>query len=227
VTTLWDYDWDGAREAFRRDVELNPGYATAHVWRAFFLAVTEDDLDRVIAAARRAVDVDPLAFMPQVALAQPLLASGRAEAAVTELETVLENNPERAFAVSKEVVSASGRAPIPSLGPGRAPRVAGPHRGRRVDPGRTQAPGSARADQPPLLRPSARRPRPLRRDVRAPGGGPGGAPEPAALHAPLETLRATPRCRSWSAGGNQVPPSLLSSSRAVGTLPHERVEATL
>jgi len=38
VRVNYDYDWDGGEKEFRRAIELNPNYATAHQWYAAFLA---------------------------------------------------------------------------------------------------------------------------------------------------------------------------------------------
>src|SRR5205809_810707 len=45
VLFIYDWDWDGGAQAFRRAVELNPGYATAHQWYSFILAAL-GQLDR-------------------------------------------------------------------------------------------------------------------------------------------------------------------------------------
>jgi tetratricopeptide (TPR) repeat protein len=54
------YDWAGAEGDFRRAVELNPGYALAHVWYGYVLTQQEDRPAEAIRVARRAAELDPL-----------------------------------------------------------------------------------------------------------------------------------------------------------------------
>ncbi len=64
---VYDWDWDGAEREFRRAIELNPRYASAHQWFAFLLSsqgrhdaallegVTATELDPGSVSARRGV----------------------------------------------------------------------------------------------------------------------------------------------------------------------------
>jgi TolB-like protein/Tfp pilus assembly protein PilF len=54
-----DWNWGEAEEGFRKAIELNPGYATAHQWYGFYLA-TRGRLDEAIAAQSVALEIDPL-----------------------------------------------------------------------------------------------------------------------------------------------------------------------
>jgi serine/threonine-protein kinase len=54
-----DWDWKGAEKEFKRAIELNPGYATAHEWYALFLAIHER-LDESLKEILRAYELDPL-----------------------------------------------------------------------------------------------------------------------------------------------------------------------
>lgn len=59
----WEYEWDqfGAEKEFRRAIELNPNYATAHQWYAEELAVVGRG-DRAVAEIKRAQELDPLSL---------------------------------------------------------------------------------------------------------------------------------------------------------------------
>ncbi|HUE96567.1 MAG TPA: adenylate/guanylate cyclase domain-containing protein [Longimicrobiaceae bacterium] len=55
----YDWDWEGAEAGFRRALELNPGYATAHFWYSGLLSAV-GRFDEAIAEIRTAQDLDPL-----------------------------------------------------------------------------------------------------------------------------------------------------------------------
>lgn len=55
-----DWDWDGAEEEFRRAIDLQPSYATAHEWYGFFLGI-HVRLDEALREMRKAWELDPLA----------------------------------------------------------------------------------------------------------------------------------------------------------------------
>jgi TolB-like protein/DNA-binding winged helix-turn-helix (wHTH) protein len=59
----WEYDWDpsGAEKEFRRAIELNPSYATAHQWYAEELAIIGRG-DEALAEIQRAKQLDPVSL---------------------------------------------------------------------------------------------------------------------------------------------------------------------
>ncbi|MFY9528678.1 MAG: tetratricopeptide repeat protein [Candidatus Acidiferrales bacterium] len=68
------FDWDlesGERE-FRRAIELNPGYATAHHWYAWHLSLLGRNRE-AIAEMRKAENLDPLSLIINADLAELLL----------------------------------------------------------------------------------------------------------------------------------------------------------
>jgi TolB-like protein/Tfp pilus assembly protein PilF/tRNA A-37 threonylcarbamoyl transferase component Bud32 len=91
---LWDYDWDfvGAEKEFKLAVELNPGYATAHHWYAYFLSNLgrHEEASKEIEIAR---NLDPLA--PRIAANVGLLLyfARRYDQALEELNKALEVDP--------------------------------------------------------------------------------------------------------------------------------------
>lgn len=56
---IYDWNWVGAEQLFKRAIRLNPSYASGHSWYAVFLA-TRRRQDEAIAEARRSQEVDPL-----------------------------------------------------------------------------------------------------------------------------------------------------------------------
>src|SRR5579864_7290844 len=62
-----DWDWPGAETEFKRSLELNPNYATAHEWYAEYLTTTgRSDEDR--ASMKRAQELEPASLPISVAL---------------------------------------------------------------------------------------------------------------------------------------------------------------
>jgi TolB-like protein/DNA-binding winged helix-turn-helix (wHTH) protein/Flp pilus assembly protein TadD len=59
VLVTYDWDWLGAEKEYKRAIELNPRYATAHQWYGGYLAVMGRS-DEAIAERKRAVELEPL-----------------------------------------------------------------------------------------------------------------------------------------------------------------------
>ena len=68
----FDWDFESAEREFRRGVELNPGYATAHHWYAWHLALLGRDREAV-AEMRKAANLDPLSLIINADLSELLL----------------------------------------------------------------------------------------------------------------------------------------------------------
>jgi len=91
---ILDYDWNfvGAEQELKLAIELNPGYATAHHWYAYFLSNMgrHDEASREIKIARK---LDPLA--PRIAANVGLLLyfARRYDQALKELNKALEADP--------------------------------------------------------------------------------------------------------------------------------------
>jgi tetratricopeptide (TPR) repeat protein len=68
------YDWDfaAAEKEFRRAIELNPGYATAHHWYAWHLALRGRHPEALV-EMRKALSLDPLSLIINADLAELLL----------------------------------------------------------------------------------------------------------------------------------------------------------
>lgn len=59
IKRAYDWDWAGAEREFRRAIELNPNYATAHFWYGEQLSLL-GRFDEGIAEIQRAEEIDPL-----------------------------------------------------------------------------------------------------------------------------------------------------------------------
>jgi TolB-like protein/Tfp pilus assembly protein PilF len=92
VRFRYDWDWAGAERGFRRALELNPGYATAHQWYAVYLGEMGRHED-ALPVARRAVDIDPLSPLMRRTLARIHMLAGRLDEAETEAREAIELDP--------------------------------------------------------------------------------------------------------------------------------------
>jgi len=62
IGTFFDWDWPAAEIEFKRAIDLNPNYATAHEWYALYLAIM-GRFDEAIAEVKRAQELDPLSII--------------------------------------------------------------------------------------------------------------------------------------------------------------------
>ena len=83
--TIYERDWDGAREYFDRAIALNPNYSTAHHWQAFFLS-TIGEHAAALAAILRAREFEPLSPVINAEVALFSLYDGQPALAIEELE---------------------------------------------------------------------------------------------------------------------------------------------
>jgi len=94
---LYDWNWDSAEAEFKRAIELNPGYATAHHWYSWHLAVLGRK-DEAIAEMRRAANLDPLSLIISADLAEVLLVGRQNEQSIQQSLSTIGLDP--AFAVA-------------------------------------------------------------------------------------------------------------------------------
>jgi TolB-like protein/Tfp pilus assembly protein PilF len=63
VAARYEWDWHEAERHFRRALELNPSYATAHHWYGYDYLAPQGRLDEAIAELERAHHLDPLSLI--------------------------------------------------------------------------------------------------------------------------------------------------------------------
>jgi len=93
----YDWDWPGAEREFRRAIELNPGYATAHQWYGEFLSFRGRH-EEALAEIKRAQQLDPLSLIINNVYGEVLLRAGRNDLAIEQLRKTLEIDPNFALA---------------------------------------------------------------------------------------------------------------------------------
>jgi TolB-like protein/DNA-binding winged helix-turn-helix (wHTH) protein/Flp pilus assembly protein TadD len=93
----FDWDFDSAGKEFRRAIELNPGYATAHHWYAWHLALLGKN-DEAIVEMKKAVNLDPLSLVINADLAELLLLSHSYDESIEQSRKTIEMDPNFALA---------------------------------------------------------------------------------------------------------------------------------
>jgi TolB-like protein/DNA-binding winged helix-turn-helix (wHTH) protein/Tfp pilus assembly protein PilF len=77
----FDWDWESAETEYKRAIELNPGYATAHQWYSWHLSEMGRN-DEAIAEMRKAETMDPLSLIIGAEMAEILLVAHRNDEAI-------------------------------------------------------------------------------------------------------------------------------------------------
>jgi TolB-like protein/Flp pilus assembly protein TadD len=98
VMTDYDWDWEGADREYRRAIELNPNYVTAHSWYAEQLSRMGRH-DEAVAEARRARELDPLSLASSMIVAWILYFARRYGEAIEQAIRTLEIDPNYATAL--------------------------------------------------------------------------------------------------------------------------------
>jgi TolB-like protein/DNA-binding winged helix-turn-helix (wHTH) protein/Tfp pilus assembly protein PilF len=92
ITENYDWDWKTAEKEYRRAIELNPNYATAHHWYAEFLS-WEGRFDEAFAESERARQLDPLSLIIAADNAAILFYSRQYDRAIAQCRSVQEMEP--------------------------------------------------------------------------------------------------------------------------------------
>ena len=93
VLASYDWNWSAAEQEFRRAIELNPRYATAHHWYAEMLSYVKR-LDEAFREIHLAFELDPLSLGINTDAAWILYCARQYHAAVEQLRKVLDLEPE-------------------------------------------------------------------------------------------------------------------------------------
>jgi TolB-like protein/DNA-binding winged helix-turn-helix (wHTH) protein/Flp pilus assembly protein TadD len=93
----FDWDLDAGGKEFRRAIELNPGYATAHHWYAWHLSLL-GRFDEAIAEMRKAESLDPLSLIINADLAELLVLAHSYDESIQQSRKTIEMDPNFALA---------------------------------------------------------------------------------------------------------------------------------
>ncbi len=87
-----EWNWQGAEREFKRAIELNPSYATAHQWYSIYLA-TAGRFDESVKEATKAAELDPLSLIISASLGNRLNEARRYEDAANQCRRTLDMDP--------------------------------------------------------------------------------------------------------------------------------------
>ncbi len=92
IQSNYDHDWSAAEAEFRRAIELNPNYVTAHHWYALFLRDSAR-MEEAKAEIRRAMEVDPLSLIVNDAAGAIFYNAREYDRALEQYRKTLEMDP--------------------------------------------------------------------------------------------------------------------------------------
>jgi serine/threonine protein kinase/TolB-like protein/Tfp pilus assembly protein PilF len=92
IKQYYEWDWPGAEAAFRRAIELNPRYPTAHQWYAEFLSAMGRP-DEALAHIRIARELDPLSLIVNTVEALVLYMARRYDEAIQQSLNAIDLDP--------------------------------------------------------------------------------------------------------------------------------------
>ncbi|HRH42326.1 MAG TPA: tetratricopeptide repeat protein, partial [Pyrinomonadaceae bacterium] len=93
----YDWNWKVAEESFKRAIELNPNYATAHQWYGEYLEVFKR-FDEAHREYERALEIDPVSPMILSIIAGLYSVQGDYDKSIEKAKKILEVEPNFAWA---------------------------------------------------------------------------------------------------------------------------------
>ena len=97
VRLNYDWDWIGAERGFRRAIELNPAYATAHQRYSLYL-IAMNRTNESVAEMQRALALEPLSVSMNFSLGWRMYLARRYDAAIQQLRNAVAMDPSLALA---------------------------------------------------------------------------------------------------------------------------------
>ena len=88
------YDWDfaAAEREFKRAIDLNPGYPTAHHWYAHYL-LSKGQMDQALVEMKRAQELEPLSLILNTGVGWCLYYARRYDEAIEQFRDVFQMEP--------------------------------------------------------------------------------------------------------------------------------------
>jgi tetratricopeptide (TPR) repeat protein len=96
IINTYDFDWEGAEREYKKAIELNPNYATAHQWYAEHLAF-KGKTDEALEEISKALELDPFSVVINRMKGNILGFAKRYDEAIVQLRKTEELYPENAL----------------------------------------------------------------------------------------------------------------------------------
>jgi len=93
ILQVYEWNWAGGENEFKRAIELNPRYAVAHQWYGGYLERT-GRLNEAISERKLALELDPLSTISIFELGQSFLWAGKYDQAIAQFQRSLELDPD-------------------------------------------------------------------------------------------------------------------------------------
>ncbi|MCI0613325.1 tetratricopeptide repeat-containing serine/threonine-protein kinase, partial [bacterium] len=87
-----EWNWEEAGKEYKRAIELNPNYATAHHWHSLYLS-SMGRLDEALAEIKRAQELDPLSMMINKNVGDRYTNLGQYDKAIEQYRKTIEMDP--------------------------------------------------------------------------------------------------------------------------------------
>jgi serine/threonine-protein kinase len=94
---LYDWDWAGAEDEFKRAIAINPGYSDAHQMYGYYLS-SKGRSDEALKEMQRAQELDPLSLPKITAVGEVLYMARRYDEAIAAYQKTFEMDPNSGFA---------------------------------------------------------------------------------------------------------------------------------
>ena len=101
VYECYDWNWKAAEAEFKRALELNPNYATAHFWYGELLMYF-GRFEESIREMKRALELDPVSLVINASLGNTYLIAQQPDQALAQLHKTLEMEP--SFAITRLIL---------------------------------------------------------------------------------------------------------------------------
>ena len=98
VLVNYDWNWSEAEKEFKRSIELNPDYATAHQWYAIHYLTATSQLEEALREMKKALELEPTSLVMNSFLGATLYYMGRYDEAIDQCRKTLEMDPNFAVA---------------------------------------------------------------------------------------------------------------------------------
>ena len=104
ITGFYEWRWVEAEPYFKRAIELNANYATAHQWYAEYLSIL-GRFDEAVQEAQRAQELDPLSVMIHTVAGIAFYYANQYGKAVEQLQKALEIDDNSYWALNNKAES--------------------------------------------------------------------------------------------------------------------------